>query len=314
MRAAWLTDIHLDFLSAADCDDFFADIASRQPDAVFLTGDISVAPSLIAHLRAMADSINKPVYFVLGNHDFYRGPISTVRATVTRCCRTHPLLWYLPDVGVVELTKSTALVGHDGWGDARYGDYAASPVRMNDHLLIEELTGLPPRMLRERLRDLGDEAAGYLRETLPPALDRYQHVILLTHVPPFKESCWYQGRVGNDDWLPFYACQAVGEALREAMIKRPDRRLTVYCGHTHNAGKAHILPNLQVVTGAAEYGTPQVNDVIEIWVNSAKSALHFIRQKAVLSLSIQGRPLRLHCFLGAQLFVSTCSVLTRTTH
>jgi predicted phosphohydrolase len=264
MRIIWLTDIHLDFLSNSACASFFVNIASQQPDAVFLTGDISLAPSLISHLRAMADSVKAPIYFVLGNHDFYHGSISSVRAAVSQCCRTHPLLRYLPDAGVVGLTQSIALVGHDGWGDSRYGDYATSPVRMNDHLLIKELTGLAPQALQERLRQLGDEAAAYLRETLPLALDRYEHVVVLTHVPPFKESCWYQGRVGHHDWLPFFACQAVGDALRELMADRPDRRLTVYCGHTHNAGTAQILPNLQVFTGEAEYGAPQVNDVIEM--------------------------------------------------
>jgi predicted phosphohydrolase len=264
MRAAWLTDIHLDFLSNAACADFFAAITFQHPDAIFLTGDISVAPSLVEHLGVMADTVGIPVYFVLGNHDFYRGSIADVRAAISQCCRTHPRLRYLSEAGVVELTTSTALVGHDGWGDSRYGDYASSSVRMNDHVLIKELTGLTLRTLQQRLRHLGDEAAGYLREMLPRAVDCYEQVILLTHVPPFKESCWYQGNIGTDEWLPFFACQAVGDVLREVMAQRPDRHLTVYCGHTHHAGTAQILPNLQVVTGAAEYGAPQINDIIEI--------------------------------------------------
>ncbi len=264
MRAVWVTDIHLDILSDAACANFSAAMAAERPDAVFITGDISIAPSLMAHLRALADHIQTPLYFVLGNHDFYRSSIAQVRATVSDCCRTHPLLRYLPDLGVVELTACTGLVGHDGWGDARYGNYAASPVRLNDHVLIRELTQLDPGTLHTQLNQLGDEAASYLQEILPGALDRYQHVILLTHVPPFKEACWYEGRLGNDDWLPFFTCQAVGDVLRELMIRYPDRRLTVYCGHTHHAGTAQVLHNLQVVTGAAEYGNPRVNEVIEI--------------------------------------------------
>jgi predicted phosphohydrolase len=264
MRAVWLTDIHLDFLSESACTAFFESIASERPDAVFLTGDISVAPSLLAHLRAMADAIQTPIYFVLGNHDCYHGSIATVRAAVSECGRSHSLLRYLPEVGVVPLTTSTALVGHDGWGDSRYGDYVRSSVRLNDHLLIKELTSLTHSKLRERLRQLGNEAAGYLRETLPKALDQFRRVIVLTHVPPFKESCWYQGRLSNDEWLPFFACQAVGDVLRNLMEKRPDQQLDVYCGHTHNPGTAQILPNLRVFTGEAEYGAPQVNKVIEI--------------------------------------------------
>ncbi|HEX5645710.1 MAG TPA: metallophosphoesterase [Nitrospira sp.] len=264
MRAAWLTDIHLDFLSPPARQDFFAAVASKDPDMVFLTGDVSVAPYLVTHLSEFCKAINKPVYFVLGNHDFYNGSIKDVRATVRNFCRTHPLLNYLADAKIVALSPSTALVGHDGWGDGRYGNYAKSSVRLNDHLLIKELTGLTSSNLQQQLMRLGNEAADYLRILLPDALNRYQHVILLTHVPPFRESCWYQGHVSNDDWLPFFACQSVGDVLREEMDKRPDQQLTVYCGHTHNGGTAQILPNLRVFTGAAEYGAPQINEVLTI--------------------------------------------------
>ena len=34
--------------------------------------------------------------------------------------------------------------------------------------------------------------------------------------------------------------------------------MTVLCGHTHSAGIAKILPNLEVRTGAAEYGRPEL--------------------------------------------------------
>ncbi len=264
MQAAWLTDIHLDFLSRQGCDTFFTTIASHNPDVVFLTGDISVAPSLLAHLHGMSEALHKPIYFVLGNHDFYHGSIGEVRASVREGCHANLLLKYLPDAGVIPLTASTGLVGHDGWGDSRYGNYATSPVKLNDHVLIKELTGLTPSKLEQQLLRLGDEAATYLRKTLPLAFDRYRQVILLTHVPPFRESCWYQGQVSNNEWLPFFACQAVGEVLRETMEARPHCQLTVYCGHTHNSGTAHVLPNLTIFTGAAEYGVPQVNAVIEV--------------------------------------------------
>lgn len=264
MRAVWLTDIHLDFLSPRARQDYFSLVASENPDAVFLTGDISVAPYLLEHLSAICDAINRPVYFVLGNHDFYHGSIADVRATVRNFCKSHPLLNYLTNMKMVALTQSTALVGHDGWGDSRYGNYAKSAVQLSDHVLIKELAGLTPPKLQQYLMRLGSEAAIYLRGLLPHALERYQHVILLTHVPPFRESCWYQGRVSNDDWLPFFACQAVGDVLREAMQKRPDRQMTVYCGHTHNEGTVQILRNLKVITGAAEYGKPQINEVLTI--------------------------------------------------
>jgi len=80
---------------------------------------------------------------------------------------------------------------------------------------------------------------------------------VVTHVPPFRESAWYEGSYSADDWLPFFSCGAVGQVLRETMQARPDREMWVLCGHTHGSGTADILPNLRVLTGGAEYGSPQ---------------------------------------------------------
>ena len=264
MRTVWITDIHLDFLRRRAREAFFSAIMSHNPNAVFLTGDISVASSLLGHLRAMSEALNRPVYFVWGNRDLYYESIANVRAADRALRHAHPLLTYLPDAGVVPLTASTALVGHDWWGDRRYRIYATSTVKLNGHGLIKELTGLTPSRLQQHLLRLGDEVAIYLRETLPLAFDRYSHVILLTHVPPFRESWRYQDQGSNDEWLPFFGCPAVGDVLRELMQARPHGHLTVCCGHTHNSGTAQILPNLEVITGAAENETPKVNAVIEV--------------------------------------------------
>ena len=89
-------------------------------------------------------------------------------------------------------------------------------------------------------------------------------VIVLTHVPPFREACWHRGRVSDDEWLPHFACRAVGEALVEAMAAHPECEMTVLCGHTHSAGEAQVLPNLRVLTGGAEYGRPEVQRVLTV--------------------------------------------------
>jgi 3',5'-cyclic-AMP phosphodiesterase len=135
---------------------------------------------------------------------------------------------------------------------------------MSDHHLIADLTGLDRAELQRRLMHLGDEAAEHLEARLASALEAHEEVILLTHVPPFREACWYQGRTTDDNWAPFFTCQAVGDLLYKAMRERPDRRLTVLCGHTHSAGRAEILPNLLVLTGQADYGAPQLQRLMDI--------------------------------------------------
>ena len=74
-----------------------------------------------------------PIYFVLGNHDYYHGSIAETRARVIELCGTHPRLRYLTALDEVEaLTRHVGLVGHDGWADGRAGDYARSLVMMQD--------------------------------------------------------------------------------------------------------------------------------------------------------------------------------------
>jgi hypothetical protein len=54
------------------------------------------------------------------------------------------------------------------------------------------------------------------------------------------------------------ACGAVGDAIEPIMRERPERNLTVLCGHTHSGGEVGVLENLHVITGAAEYRSPAV--------------------------------------------------------
>src|SRR5882672_254461 len=258
MKLAWATDIHLDFLDAAGIERFTSQLEKSGADAFLIGGDIAKAGSVERHLRSFEARLLKPIYFVLGNHDFYVGSIARVRSAMRALSSRSKLLKWMPQAGVVRLTPTTALVGHDGWGDARIGNVDGTPVRLNDFVMIEELSNLSRENRNARLRALGDEAAAHVRAVLPKALDGYQEVVFLTHVPPFKESCWHEGKISDDDWLPYFTCRAVGDALLEVMKARPDRSVTVLCGHTHGAGMAEPLPNLRVLTGGADYGAPRI--------------------------------------------------------
>jgi len=252
-----VTDIHLDFLSAEQTDRFFAEISETGADGVVVTGDVALATNVEGLLRKMGQAVGMPVWFVLGNHDFYGGSIAAVRAAATELSQEGQVVW-LGASGVVELSPRTALVGHDGWGDARLGNVDGTAVLLTDFLVIAELAGLDRVGLTARLQRLGDEAAAHMKRVLPEALESYEHVLVVTHVPPFRDACWYRGSYSDDDWLPYFTCKAMGDVLLAEAASRADRRITVLCGHTHSGGECRPLPNLRVITGAAEYGRPGV--------------------------------------------------------
>jgi Icc protein len=261
VRVAWLTDIHLDFLDPAARDALAASVRAEQPDSVVVTGDIAIAPTVIDLIEALAQGCGAPLWYVLGNHDYYRGSVADVRA---RAAAASGRSRWLHTSGAVRLDATTALVGVDGWGDARLGDFANTRVMLNDFIFIEELTAIARGELRARLEAYGDESAARLRTLLAEALAWAEHVVVATHVPPFREACWHEGAISNDEWLPFFTCKATGDVLRETFAARPLARATVLCGHTHSSGQADILPNLRVLTGAAEYGAPRIQQVIEL--------------------------------------------------
>lgn len=263
-RLAWLTDLHLNFLSDKQFEAFCVSLASTEADCFALTGDIGEAQSVERYLHLLESSLHRPIYFVLGNHDFYGGSIASVRERVRDLCETSPHLHWMPLENIVPLSKHTCLVGHDGWGDARAGDYWGSRVELNDWDLIGEFFGLSKSERGRVLEQLGDEAAQHFRSVLPKALKRYKHVIVLTHVPPFPQASLYKGQPSNEHGLPHFCCQAVGEVLQKCMAAHPDAEMTVLCGHTHEAADVQILPNLRVLAGSAEYGHPKLQQVLGV--------------------------------------------------
>ena len=264
MRLGWLTDIHLNFVSPPKRGVFYQSLLNQNLDGLLLGGDIGEADSALQFLAEMEHALHLPIYFVLGNHDFYGGSIAVARETILRETAGSPWLRWLSNTGVIPLTETTALVGHDSWADGRLGDFFGSEVMLSDYFLIEELRGLNKNELYVKLNALGDEAAEFLESRTRDALASYRHVIVLTHAPPFREACWHQGQISNDDYLPHFACRAIGDRLIAIMRERPEQFLTVLCGHTHSAGSANISPNIVVHTGGAEYGEPTMQNIFEL--------------------------------------------------
>ena len=83
MKMAWMTDIHLNFIDLTTRQKFYQEIIDSECDSVLLSGDIAEAPSIKNILQELAMFIKKPIYFVLGNHDYYRGQVDEVRIEMT---------------------------------------------------------------------------------------------------------------------------------------------------------------------------------------------------------------------------------------
>jgi hypothetical protein len=258
MTLGWLSDIHLDHTERDTREAFLLELAGTPVDAWLISGDIDLAPSLVASLREVEAAVAKPVYFTLGNHDFYGGSFARVREEVAALAREPNRLTWLTDSPPRQLAPGLVLVGDDSWADARLGDPLGSWVDLNDFYLIDELWGLEGAARVRTLNALGDEAAARLEPKLRSAVQSAAHVLVLTHVPPFREATVYDGKISDDEWLPWFSCKAMGDVILSCAAANPNCEILVLCGHTHGAGSCTPAPNVRVLTAGAEYGAPRV--------------------------------------------------------
>lgn len=245
-----------------------ARIAAEPCDGLLISGDIAESHDVVPWLVRISQRVSVPIYFVLGNHDFYGSSIAATLRAVVDACRETSRLHYLTDLSAARLTPADGstpiyLVGEDGWGDATEGDYENSYVRLNDFVQIDDFRSTDYANWKSMLGQLGDLAAERLSAKLQALPEDARQLIVLTHVPPFREACWYEGRTTDDDWAPFFVCGQVGRVLRAFSRDRPQCQCTVLCGHTHHGGIAQVEPNVTVHTAGADYGHPSIAAVID---------------------------------------------------
>lgn len=263
MRLFWATDIHLDYLSPTQRNAWILQCgqALSEHDAILLTGDICTSVELPDVLTIFA-SLQCPVYFVLGNHDYYHNTIAHTRIAVEQLCEQESNLHWLSREEPI-IWNNLALIGHEGWGDGQNGAYLETPIRIQDALQILDFQGLSRALLQEKLKHLGQEGATHIQQNIETSIQRGATKILVcTHVPPFPESAWHNGEWGHWNYLPDFTCKAVGDILLHCANQYPTVEFEVRCGHGHSEGIAQMLPNLQVITGKAEYGNPQFQEII----------------------------------------------------
>lgn len=268
MRLTWATDIHLDFITDVNNIpgsvhnlDVFCSLFDKS-DGVVLSGDISLAPFLKDHLLALEARLARPIYFVLGNHDFWSSDTTRVRDNMTKLSNTSEYLKYLSVVPYVQLTKNVFMVGHDGWYDGFYGDARLSNFIMNDWTQIGDYTPfLGNRIDHDSIlltaRHQANIAARHVASGIKALLSQKkpQKIIVVTHVPPFTQPLDI-AKSNKQDMYPWYSSKTMGDMLLSAASANPSVQFEVLCGHCHVEYNGHIVPNLLLHSGGSEYAEP----------------------------------------------------------
>lgn len=283
MRLGFATDIHLDHIKATHDLGKQKRVGAeltKHVDALVVGGDISVGKYLEAHLGAFLEGAACPVYFVLGNHDFWLMHEDSIWGIAKSFEGS------LDFSGPVELTPDTALVGVSGWYDTRAGDWMSPGIIMPEFQTTTRLMNLgpvqvgrnqlvwPPELKHEMHRVCqawADEQTAKFMPKLEEAAEKYRKVFIVTHIPPWVESCWSPtgkrpclSRDNSPEWLPWSVNVGLGMKIEALAEDYPDIQFQVLSGHTHGEGETKLDWNLRAFSGKASYGIPKLARVFEV--------------------------------------------------
>lgn len=277
MKLAWYTDIHLDCVGNVQNKLFNLCELMDSVESVLITGDISIASQLIPHLSMIENAFQRPIYFVLGNHDYYGSDISSTRRSVVNACNSSSYLKYMISTPYMQLSPGVMLIGHDAWYDAFNGNPNNNQFMMNDWIRIADFnsalkassagTSLNKNAVIEIARRLAHQATVHVVNGIKSAVKQSSHIIIMTHVPPFKESYNSSEKhkgLSSQDVIPWYTSRMMGDAIFAAAKAYPNVKFTVLSGHLHSHYEQELLNNLTVRVGKSVYGSPQLAGFIEI--------------------------------------------------
>jgi len=265
MKIAFCSDWHLNFADKSRKNKLANLIINSNCDLVLVAGDIAESDSLENELAYIIKRYEKPTYFVLGNHDYYRESFYFTKQKALNLSSRYEHLHYLPANGVVELNKDTCLIGYDSMYDCLNGKFFGGKYdfEIADFCHIGELKFLNRKDIYKYMVDMGALLADQIRKELPPILDKYKNVYLLTHVPPFKVAALYNDCPTEPEALPLFTNKQLGDALLEVMSEYPNNKLNVLAGHTHNGCQTKI-DNINVNIAKGRYCYPDIHMILDL--------------------------------------------------
>lgn len=246
VKIIFLTDLHLNRMFSWQRSSFYKKIIKENPGAIIITGDISNGNNLYNDLVFLA-SLKTPIYFTLGNHEFWKSSFEEITSQVRELCKIFPNLIWLTESDIVPLKYQTFLIGADGWYDGRSGveNYLRFSI---DRLYIKEYKGKTFDEQLNLMRSLADNATDSIIKKLNQAIDiGAKTIYIATHFPPYKEASRSRIPILKDFWKSYDINFNLGERVKEiANIK--DINIIFISGHVHKEKILQVSNNILSIT------------------------------------------------------------------
>lgn len=250
-RLLWLSDTHLNSIPFWLRERYFTrHVNAHDFDSIVITGDISTGKHLKRDLIWLTQTFQElPIYYVLGNHDYYGRGFQKTHHMVQPLAISHPNLTWLTETDVVSLSPSVALVGHEGWYSASFGN----PLDMKwalDWFRISEMQCLSILDRIAMFGMLASQSALHIRRKVMAAVQSHDTILIATHFPPHAESTSSIGRF-RDFWMSYRTNVPMGDVLLQLAEEFPHKKFIVLAGHTHIPCSVSVRDNLEFHVGTA---------------------------------------------------------------
>ena len=227
----WLSDLHVDRLAPSAINSLIGRILAANSDGIWITGDIGEPPTNWNFLKALAAQCRVPIYFVLGNHDYYGQSIEISRVHANDISTLYSHVHYLTLQTPILLKNHVLLIGMDAW--ANTGEVGLTQLTWDSEAIID-LKANNRTLLKSIMNDLAEQDANLLLAKCRQGITQnITEVRVLTHIPPFIPP--------TDLALPkplqqnrsvFYSC-ALNRAITILNDEYPHIYFYFHSGHVH---------------------------------------------------------------------------------
>lgn len=281
-----ISDIHLNFCDANKIGENIStaykarqkllksinDNISKGGEIILLTGDISESPTLTSEVFWLSENLKRPLYYVLGNHDFYHSDFRTGEIfanCANKFIKLDQQIIYLPARDFVKLNADTILLGFNGLYDCRnfkrneLEDFIDGIQIQNDFQYNKNLKEIYDlcESYENKLKLVqyyADNEVNIFEQKLLKLIktnefSNINKIIIATHVPPI----YYKNpNVKYEYDLPgFDSNKKFLELLCKYSEEYKSIQFTVFCGHNHYGGYSK-LDNLEIFCKKSQYGYP----------------------------------------------------------
>lgn len=258
MKIAFCSDLHLNFIPKNEIINFANKITDTGCDILLISGDIAESQSLDECLSLLANTFCKPIYYVLGNHCYYK---SSIKDTINYCNK-YLNTGYLNfmDNRIVKINNEITLIGQNIFYDLSVGNLTGD-FDIADFDQIKDFKPLMyPKQRLDYFQNKAREDAINLHNLIEEAVNYSKKIIYLAHPPLDEDISFYGDRKSPSYSIGYFCNKIVGDKLKEMASKYLNIDFLALTGHSHYRA-SYEVDNLKMYVAAAKYYEPNIEKI-----------------------------------------------------